>query len=215
MNNKEIKIKSAYPKCMKHNFCKRGYTIIEMMIAISLFIIIIMTGMEALLNANLLHQKSQSMRSILDNLSFVMEDMSRNLRTGYHYRCVTVESTDLSAGNIETPKSGQNCWGIAFEYQDGIINNPNDQWVYFIDSTGKIFKATSGPYNLSNFIQLTPDEISIDVVSSVFNVEGAEPPPGDSRQPFVTIKLVGNITFKNIVSPFSLQTSVSQRQIDI
>ena len=63
-----------------------GYTIIETMISVSLFLIIITIGMGALLNANLLHQKSRDMRSIMDNLSFIMEDMSRNLRTGYDYR---------------------------------------------------------------------------------------------------------------------------------
>src|SRR3989339_2244393 len=83
---------------LKIENCKGGYTIIETMIAISLFLVIIMAGMGALLNANLLHQKSQNMRSIIDNLSFIMEDMSRNLRTGYDYHC-----GDFS--NIESPQS--------------------------------------------------------------------------------------------------------------
>src|SRR3989344_7981950 len=67
---------------------QRGYTIIETMIAVSLFLVIITAGMGALLNANLLHQKSQSMRSIMDNLSFILEDMYRNLRTGSGYHCI-------------------------------------------------------------------------------------------------------------------------------
>lgn len=185
-----------------------GYTIIETMIAISLFIIIVMIGMEALLNANLLHQKSQSMRSITDSLSFVMEDISRNLRTGYNYRCLT-GADDFSNLGV---KSGQNCWGIAFEHQDGNKNDPNDQWVYYI-ADGKIFKTIEGPVN---FIQLTPTEVEIDGINSFFSVFGAEPPPGDLLQPFVTIKLSGKITLKNnVITPFSLQTSVSQRTIDI
>ncbi len=189
-----------------------GYTIIETMIAVSLFIIITTTGMGALLNANLLHQKSNSMRSIIDNLSFIMEDMSRNLRTGYNYRCITVNS-DLDSANVAQSKSGQSCWGIAFESDSGFPTNSGDQWVYYIDNTGKIFKSTQGPYITSNFVQLTPDEVVIDSVSS-FSVLGAEPPP-NQQQPFVTIRLVGKVIFKNVVTPFSLQTSVSQRVIDI
>jgi type II secretory pathway pseudopilin PulG len=201
----------------KNNKKNTGYTIIETMIAISLFIIIVMAGMGALLNANLLHKKSQSMRSIIDNLNFVMEDMSKNLRTGYSYYCI-IGSDTLS--NVNTTKGGQNCWGIAFEYQDGTVD-PNDQWVYYIgpdtsipDSMA-IWKSTAGPYNASSFIKLTPNEVVIDVAKSSFSVIGAEPPPGDLQQPFVTIKLVGSITSNNVVSPFTLQTSVSQRQIDI
>ena len=49
-----------------------GYTIIETMVAVSIFLIVIMYGMGALLNANLLHQKSQDLRSILDILSFII-----------------------------------------------------------------------------------------------------------------------------------------------
>jgi type II secretory pathway pseudopilin PulG len=199
---------------------KSGYTIIETMIAISLFIVIVMAGMGALLNANLLHKKSQSMRSIIDNLNFVMEDMSKNLRTGYSYYCIIGSDT---LANVNTTKSGQNCWGIAFEYQDGTAD-PNDQWVYYIgpdtsipDSMA-IWKSTAGPYTTSSFIKLTPNEVVIDAAKSSFSIIGAEPPPespGPDQQPFVTIKLVGSITYNNVVSPFILQTSVSQRQIDI
>ena len=63
------------------------------------------------------------------------------------------------------------------------------------------------------WVRLTPDEIDIDPISS-FSILGAEPLP-DSDQPFVTIKLKGSIFYKDIESPFSLQTSVSQRMIDI
>lgn len=185
---------------------KNGYTIIETMIAISLFIIIVMAGMGALLNANLVHQKSKNMRSILDNLSFIMEDMSKNLRTGYDYECID----DGGTGG-----SGPDCWGIEFEQQDGDPANPNDQWGYYIgtlNGTLGIYKSVDGGATL---VKLNPDEVAITGVPFSFSVLGAEPPPGDSQQPFVTIKLIGKITYKNIETPFSLQTSVSQRVIDI
>ena len=183
-----------------------GYTIIETMIAISLFIVIVMTGMGALLSANLLHQKSQGMRSIIDNLSFIMEDVSRNLRTGYNFHCLVSGEDSLPTPSMSIPKSCANGWGIAFEYTKGNPDNDDDQWVYYIDN-GKIYKSTQGPSSLSNFIQLTPDEVVIDPVSS-FIVLGAEPPP-DINQPFVTIKLAGTITYKTIITPFSFSISSS------
>ena len=183
----------------------RGFTIIETMIAVSLFLVIVMIGMGALLNANLLHQKSQDMRSIFDNLSFVMEDMSRNLRTGYDYECLSTVPT--SFGN-PTRKDGTDCLGIAFV---STADLPVSNWGYFRDTnpSGKvgILKVIDG----STPFQITPDEVDIDPVSS-FSVVGAL--LGDSKQPFVTIKLVGTIDFKGVKTPFSLQTSVSQRLID-
>jgi len=193
-----------------------GYTIIETMIAVSLFIIIIMTGMNSLLNANMLHQKSQNMRSIMDNLSFVLEDMSRNLRTGTNYHCFVAGDAipSITSPIVSAPKSCANGWAIAFESASGNPGNNDDQWVYYINN-GKIFKSAAGPYSVSNFIQLTPDEVIINSISG-FSVLGAEhPSSGNQQQPFVVIRLVGNIIFRNITTPFSLQTSVSQRVIDI
>src|SRR3989344_3466899 len=79
-----FKIKKACPA--KRGRC-RGYTIIETMIAISLFVIIVLAGTNALLNANLVHQKSQDGRDILDSAGFALNELSRNLRTAYTYHC--------------------------------------------------------------------------------------------------------------------------------
>ncbi|MES2023140.1 MAG: prepilin-type N-terminal cleavage/methylation domain-containing protein [Patescibacteria group bacterium] len=197
-----------------------GFTIIETMIAISLFLVVVLIGMGALLNASMLHQKAQNIRSLIDNLSFTMEDMSRNLRTGYDYRCIgaTTANTDLiyDIGKSQSSKSGETCAGIAFESSTGDPSNDNDQWVYYIDN-GKILKSTQAPYSLlipsslSPYVQLTPDDINIDPASGFF-ILGAE--SGDDQQPFVTIRLVGNIHYKNTDTPFNLQTSVSQRLLD-
>ena len=199
----------------KFNKLNRGYTIIETMIAVSLFLIITTIGMGALLNANLLHQKSQDMRSIMDSLNFIMEDMGRNLRTGYNYQCYA-SSQSLSPATLDDgSRSCADGWAIAFEAASGTAAY-TDQWVYYMiddaNGIGKIYKSTDGLQSPS--IQLTSDEIDIDQISG-FTVLGAEPPPGNNQQPLVTIRLVGNITFQNVVTPFSLQTSVSQRLIDI
>ena len=192
-----------------------GYTIIETMIAISLFTIIVMSGMGALMSANAIHKKSQGMRPIT-------EDMSRNLRTGSKYHCLILGETmppAISTGQLSVPKScAGGGWAIAFEPPKG-TNSIGDQWVYYISNEGKIFKATYGPYDdLANYTQLTPEEVVIDPDASGFTVIGAESPlvGADRRQPFVIIRLVGTITYReDIVTPFSIQTSVSQRAVDI
>ncbi|MEX2029198.1 MAG: prepilin-type N-terminal cleavage/methylation domain-containing protein [Candidatus Paceibacterota bacterium] len=183
----------------------KGYTIIETMIAISIFTIVVTIGIGSLLNANLVHQKSQDMRSIIDSLSFVMEDISSNLRTGYNYRCVT------NLGQYGGTADGQNCFGIAFQ-PAGVPSDP--RWVYEVVSQGDIAYIRKSTNGGANWVQLTPNEVKINTLESNFSVSGAPPPP-DNKQPFVTIKLVGTITYQNVVSPFSLQTSVSQRLIDV
>ena len=188
-----------------------GYTVIETMIAISVFLVVIISGMGALLNANLLHQKSQDMHSIMDNLSFIMEDLSRNLRTGYTFHCIN----DGSFANLTTPKSCASGGAIAFENALGDKNSSADQWVYKIESQdgGATFNIYKSVDNAQNFVQLNPSEVVMNSISG-FSVVGAEVPP-DTAQPFVIIKLVGKITYKDTETPFSIQTSVSQRLPDI
>lgn len=180
------------------------------MVAISIFLIVATSGMGALLNANVLHQKSQDARSIMDNFSFIMEDISRNLRTGYSYQCFSAGQS-LSPGALGVPRSCASGWAVAFEAAGGNPTSFADQWVYYISNDGKIFKSTDGA---NNFIQLTPNEVAISQISS-FSVLGAEPPAPNTQQPFITVKLTGMITAKGVVTPFSLQTSVSERLVDI
>ena len=184
------------------------------MISVSLFIVVVMSGMGALLNANRLHQKSQNMRSILDSLSFVLEDMSRNLRNGYNYHCfVSGDTIPASpASSISTPKSCSSGWAIAYEAAEGDKLSYNDQGVYYISNDGKIFKSTDGA---QTFIQLTPNEVVINTLSG-FSVLGAEAPSfPNTQQPIVLIKLIGTINAKGVITPFSLQTSVTQRVVDL
>ena len=194
----------------KINTKKSGYTIIETMIAVSLFVVIITTGVGALLNANLLHQKSRDMRSIMDNLSFILEDMSRNLRTGWNYECISDEESIPAL-----PPSPTSCpYGIGVYFQSSL-----GRWAYHIDTNPSdinklsVFKSVDESGAMIQYL-LTPEEVDIDPVSG-FSVLGAEPPSGDEQQPFVIIRLVGTLTFKDTITPFSLQTSVSQRLLDI
>ena len=188
-----------------------GFTIIETMVSISIFLIIMTIGMGAFLNANVLHQKSQDTRSIMDSLSFVMEDMSRNLRTGSNYHC------DIGMGTLSAPLSCTLGGSIAFTPNN--IGTSSGLWMYKIDdslSTGTIgvLRSTDGGVT---WVQLNSSGVVIDSASG-FTVIGAEPSTfagGDTKQPLVIIRLSGKIIYKGTETPFSLQTSVSQRAIDI
>ena len=199
-NNIDRKNKEACPAKLQRstgfshqNFLKKisgGFTIIETMVSVSLFLVIVMAGMGSLLNASLLHHKSADMRSIMDNLSFVMEDMSRNLRTGYDY----IYSSNL--GEIR----------ISFVHQNEDPNDNAKRWVYSINHNTKVIQRSTD--NGTSWVTLTPNEVKIDSTSS-FTVT-----QGPNIQPRVTIILSGKIITKDFETPFSLRTSVSQRKLN-
>ncbi|MFA6274119.1 MAG: prepilin-type N-terminal cleavage/methylation domain-containing protein [Candidatus Paceibacterota bacterium] len=194
----------------------KGFTIIETMIAVALFLIIVMIGMGALLNASLIHKKSQDTRSLMDNLSFVMEDISRNIRTGYDYNCI---STTFDFYDLNTPRncSNNNGLGISFTHIDNLTQE-EEQWIYYIEN-GEIWKSIREIVNNQkpngkpiNAVSLTPSgpNSRIEIKSaSGFSVLGAN--SGDVQQPFVVIRLVGETLYKEINTPFYLETAMSQR----
>src|SRR3989339_478463 len=108
-----------------------GFTIIETMIATSLFLVVMVIGVGSLLNANSISHKNTDERTVLDNVSFALEEMSRNLRTGYSYHC------ELNGDALVAPEKAQSCdlgYLIAFEDTHGSPDDVNDQWVYKIDA---------------------------------------------------------------------------------
>jgi prepilin-type N-terminal cleavage/methylation domain-containing protein len=193
-----------------------GYTLIETMIAVALFAVIVTMGMSALLNADSLYNKSKNMRSIMDSLSYTMDDMSRNLRTGYNYYCI-VAVNGVPANPGYSPTNGATCAGIEFTPSTPSGSGP---WAYEVATTDSVhYYIQKAIYNTVSsswgaWVQMTPTEVSINSAVNAFSVFGALPPP-DTAQPFVNIRLTGKITYKTVITSFSLQTSVSQRQVDI
>ena len=125
----------------KRKVREKGFTIIEMIIAIAIFLIVITIGISALINLYSVNRKAQNMRNILDGVSFAMEDMSRNIRTGYNYSCLergnSYYEEQLSKTRDCNSVMGLGGRGIAFEYSDGDTTKYNDQWVYIIED-GKL-----------------------------------------------------------------------------
>ena len=194
----------------------KGFTLLELMVSIGLFVVIVTIGIQAMLNTGNNYRKTQDLRSSMDGLSFVMEEMARNIRLGSLYHCKAF------TGTMELPQDcdslTENSLSIAFENVDGTPfdetgSNLEDQFIYrFIetDGIGRIEKSTDGG---DSFLNMTPIDIDIDLSKSGFSVTGAED-PSDGIQPSVLIRASGVVTTKNNNTNFSIQTTVSQRAIE-
>lgn len=208
------------------NFNSPGFTLVEVMISIGLFTVIMVIGIGAILGVNSTHRKTQSMRAVVDNLSFVMDDMARSIRLADSIFCTSnivapnsaLDITSISNGGpYQSCPSGGNI--LAFEpYWNYDANNPNNQVVYYLqdaDGVGTIFKkpAENQDWGADPFIPITPAEIDIDMNKSGFWVTGTEDEI-TPVQPKVTIVLVGTVRLGNVASEFNLQTTVSQRLLD-
>jgi prepilin-type N-terminal cleavage/methylation domain-containing protein len=174
---------------------KRGFTLIEMMVSVSIFLVIMTVSMGALLGVYAANKKFEALKTVMDNLNLSVESMSREMRFGKNYHCGLSGTLTLT----------QNCpsgdTAVAFLAEDGVTHI-----VYKLNGT-EIDKSTDGG---NTYVPVTAPEIQID--SLAFYVTGAT--FGDSFQPKVLIKIQGHSGTSTAATSFTIQTLVSQRALD-
>ena len=162
-----------------------GFTLIEMIVALGVFMMVMTIISSAFLNIMNIQQKTEAFRKVNDNLNFAMEAMMRETREGEDYcpsGCVT---GTFSFTNKDDKK---------VDYR---LNNEHIKRQILSES---IFG-----------LMLTSDEIKITKLS--FSIRGNV--ANDKQQPLVIIAVSGESGLKaKLKSKLNLQTTVSQRKLD-
>ena len=186
---------------------RRAFTLIEMMVAVSIFSIVMLIGVGSLLSLVQTNRRAQAINSVMNNLNAAVESMTRTMRVGTAYRCETTAGQPTQFTPQDCPATG----GIllAFESATGDTTNPNDQVIYRLNGTQLERSLQSGASN--SWVALTSPEVSID--SFNFYVVGA--PSGDGIQPRVLMRIRGSAQVPGGVTTFTVQSSVVQRLLDI
>ncbi|MFA6969108.1 MAG: prepilin-type N-terminal cleavage/methylation domain-containing protein, partial [Candidatus Paceibacterota bacterium] len=65
----------------------RGYTLIELIIAVGLFALVMLLASGAYIMMIGLSRQAQGIATGINNLSFALETMTRDIRTGTNYNC--------------------------------------------------------------------------------------------------------------------------------
>ncbi|MCX6731699.1 MAG: prepilin-type N-terminal cleavage/methylation domain-containing protein [Candidatus Parcubacteria bacterium] len=64
----------------------KGFTIIEMVVAVGVFAVVMTVSLAAFLNVSDIQKRAEALRVINDNLNFSLETMMREIRAGSNYR---------------------------------------------------------------------------------------------------------------------------------
>lgn len=183
-----------------------GYTIIELLVSMALFAVVVLMATMAFLGVMSSNRKTLASRTALDNLNFAIENMVRDMKTGYTYHC----------GNSGTITDPQDCPSprsyIAFEGQNGNPLIPGDQIVYRLGGVGGQQIEVSNNSG-STFFPITAPPPELSVTSLGFRVYNAL--VSDQKQPRVVIVIRGVAGTGATASAFDVQTSVSQRSPDV
>ncbi len=170
---------------------RHGFTLIEMIMSVGVFTIVALIAAGALLAIADANRKAQAFKSVVNNMNFALESVTRNLRTGSEY-----SSIGFSQGNCLNDYVN----GISFISQEGTSLS------YKLQGT-QITRTISG----KNPIGITAPEVIVD--RFCFLIEGTE--TGDDIQPH-TLMLVGGFMQEKpkLKSRFDIQTFITQRLLD-
>lgn len=189
---------------------KKGFTLIEMMVAVALFAIVMLVAGATLLSLVYANRKAEALQSVINNLNVSLDDMVRNLREGSNYRCGGEASSygDCTSGGSViyfTP------------FGSPTDDQPQDDWGYAFDSSGAYCGADRICENQNGrgWVPITSSEVQIQ--SLVFYVVGTKPASeGGTAQPKVVFTIKGQAgTQANTVSTFDIQATAVQRELNL
>lgn len=203
-------------KIMKQkNNLKSGFSLVEMLVAIGVFMSVMtiaITSLISIINAN---KKAQSIKNTIDSVTFAVEDISRDMRTGTDYQCS--QDGNFSGGKKDCPTGG-----VAVRYINHSDPSKDVGVEYKYDSsTHELIrnKFDAGFSNRTTHDFLISSDSNAKVSNMEFYVIGADDElnsvVAERTQPRVIVTVSGLISTagSSDVSSFNLQTSVSQRAI--
>lgn len=179
---------------MKKSSTPRGFTLVEIMVAVSLFIVVAFIVTSAFTSFAEANRRAQATRISVDNLNFAMESIVLKMREGNDYRC---------GDDYECPNSPSET--VTFLADNG---KTVKYWLEAADNTGNetIFKCEYDPDSGSCGQSANPivaPEVKISQLN--FYIK-------NDQRPRARIVIKGKIDTRVGSKDFTLQTTVSQRR---
>jgi type II secretory pathway pseudopilin PulG len=196
---------------------EEGFTLVEMLVSIAVFMTVMVIAVGSfisILNAN---KKSQAMKTVVDNITFAVDSISRSIKVGNNYKCddnATKESIELSNS---CPNGGN-----LIQYYN-VVDKTYVQYIFIktddivSDIEGNIQKRICQPNKdgCGAWRSMTGPVSNINIKNMKFYVLGADTDGqqrGSREQPRVIITVEGASGDENMYSntSFMLQTTISQ-----
>ncbi len=186
---------------------KGGFTLIEMMVSVAIFAIVVTSGMGALTMILKSYRYSQSEKKSADSLSYVLENMTREIRLGHNYYAGSdlggANSDDFKSGVIKLEEEGSLIGFQASDNRGYVIYHikDNEIWKKFIREGGN-----TTDFSLTDKTQVVLNNTRVTVMNT---------DKEDMKQPIVWIQLSASVPGKDDNNVKVIQTLVSQRDLDI
>jgi len=157
------------------------------------------------------NRKSQNIQSAMNNLSFALDSMTRDIRTGSNYFCGT--GSWSNSANTQDCSTGD--YRFAFNEGGGSISSvcspANPRIRFYLGGDGRIYRDICGA-DAPAAAPITSEEVDISELD--FVVTGTS--RSDHSAPLVSIYIEGTVNgVRGTGADFNLQTTVTQQLLDI
>jgi prepilin-type N-terminal cleavage/methylation domain-containing protein len=185
---------------IKKQQINKGFTLIELMVATSIFVVIMLSSMSSLFIMLDATKSSKALRFAMDNVNFAMESMTRSIRMGKNYYCV--EAGDTMPSEIDV---SNDCLegGTLLSF---VPQESASRVGYKIASVAGSDYHTIERCDTYGCVPIISPNVDIDRLK--FFVRGSA---DDDIQASVYVIIKGTVMVKGAPTSFAIQTMASQR----
>jgi len=182
-----------------------GFTLVELMVSLTIFSVVMVISTGTLLIMIDINAKAQAIYSSSSNLTFALDNITREIRTGHHYFCSDVDG-------VEVLKSGTNdCVGsyISFTREEDDLRAG---YRLNVEKEQIEYKKQNG----SGWIPMTSDDVVITKFElTVSGTETYYENDNDTEQPNVDLFIQGYVNNGlDTDTDFTIQSHIIQRRLD-
>lgn len=218
-----------------------GFSLIEMIVSLGVFSIVVTTAVGALLVVIATNQQLQAEQTVMTNLSFALDSMTREMRMGSSFFCGSVNNTNTPVNGGATKIFQATNDDLKNLDKDETLDCPDGrtpttnkfQGVAFIEGGDSVTGDTSVNHRILYYFNTTEKKIyrrvddeqpqsivssGLEIVDAQFYVTGSETIRSDNtkfEQPTITIYLEAKEKDVATSKSYHLQTTVTQRTLDI
>lgn len=202
-----------------------GFSLIELMVSISIFAIVMTISMGTLMTLIDANAKAQALSSAMTNISFALDSMTRNIRTGRNFECTSGTSFTGSVLPAEDGAANNDCptGDTAIIFTPGFATSTRmayrlnggriEQWIDKKDKNGADIQDSWVPITSDT----PPAAVTIDTLK--FVLRGSQDtdgiPSSDYDQPNVSLLISGSVqNGLDQSTEFQVQSKVTQRVLN-
>lgn len=204
-----------------------GFTLIEIIVSLALFAVVAVVAVGAFLKIIDANRRSEAIETAVNDTSFALESISRDLRVGSDYECLVVGSPQnppptsipqTSAGFQNTHCLSLSS-GLMIAFNSSTMDPTNTcHLIHAYElSSGIIQKAEQSTCNAAfSFIPLTSTSSDLTIQTFNMKIDGAWPNgsiPGIQPKVFILISGTAGIS-KEDQTAFTVQMTASQRVME-